>query len=164
MSSENSEKIETVGRSNKTEAVQIRFDARRRFVLEMAARRFNMPLSTLLEEVAADWLVNSQPTILREAEEAFSPFVADRFVMQATVFPDTLTDLERLLWARIKREDSLWYGETTRPCPQVTHDNFDFELLRGKWEEFVNDTLQCKEAQEFHNHLLKSLKVRIRHA
>lgn len=159
---ENVNKIVELGRANKTEAVQVRFDTKRRFVLEVVARRFNMPLATLLEEVTAEWLLKSQPSILSDAEGAFSPFVADRFVMQATVFPDTLTDLERLLWARIKREDSLWHNEATRPRPRVAPDNFDFALLRSRWEEFCKETLDCKEVQEFHNHLLKTLKVRNR--
>jgi hypothetical protein len=151
-----------LGRANKTEAVQVRFDTKRRFVLEVVARRFNMPLATLLEEVTVEWLSNNHSTILTDAEGAFSPFVADRFVMQATVFPDTLTDLERLLWARIKREGALWHNETTQPRPRVTTDNFDFALLRSRWEEFCQETLDCKEVQEFHNHLLKTLKVRNR--
>jgi hypothetical protein len=79
--------------------------------------------------------------------------------MQATVFPDTLTNLERLLWARIKREDALW-NSADRSC--VTADNFDFESLRNRWEGFCEETLDCKEVQEFHNHLLKTLKVRNR--
>lgn len=151
-----------LSKANKTEAVQVRFDAKGRFTLEMTARRFNMPLATLVEQITTNWLSSHQQTIVSDVERAFSPFVADRFVMQATVFPDTLTDLERLLWARIKREDSLWHSETIRPRPRVTPDNFDFVLLRSKWEEFCKETLDCKEVQEFHNHLLKTLKVRNR--
>jgi hypothetical protein len=146
-----------LSKANKTEAVQVRFDAKGRFTLEMTARRFNMPLATLVEQITTNWLASHQQTIVSDVERAFSPFVADRFVMQATVFPDTLTDLERLLWARIKREDALWISDDRS---RVTADNFDFETLRSRWEEFCKETLDCKEVQEFHNHLLKTLKVR----
>lgn len=156
---ESSSKIAALGRANKTEAVQIRVDPKRRFVLEMVARRCNRSLSSLLEEVTDEWLVRTQPTILKSAETAWSPFVADRFVMQAQAFPDTLTDLEGVLWALIKGDDRLWNGVTKRPRPKATETNFDFELLRNKWEALCQRTLDSSELQAFNEHLHRTLKV-----
>jgi hypothetical protein len=161
MSSRNSvgaSKISTLGKASKTEAVQIRFDPKRRFVLEMIARRASRPASNLLEEVAVEWLVRTQPTIGRDAESAWSPIVADRFVMQAQTFPDTLADLETVLWALIKADDRLWNGDTQRPRPKITEENFNFELLRNEWEALCDRTLASRKLQEFNEHLLENMK------
>jgi hypothetical protein len=161
---ESSSKIAALGRANKTEAVQIRVDPKRRFVLEMVARRCNRPLSSLLEEVTDEWLARTQPTILKSAENAWSPFVADRFVMQAQDFPDTLTDLEAVLWALIKGDDRLWNGATKRPRPKTTEANFDFELLRNEWEALCQRTLDSSELQAFNDDLRRNLKTRSNNA
>jgi hypothetical protein len=156
----NASKIAALGKASKTEAVQIRFDPKRRFALEMVARRLSRPVSNLLEEVTNEWLVRTQPTIVENAENSWSPFVADRFVMQAQAFPDTLTDSEAVLWALIKGDDRLWKGDSQRPRPKATEGTFNFELLRNEWEVLCNRTLDSKQLQDFNEHLHRTLKVR----
>jgi hypothetical protein len=152
-------KVAALGRADKTEAVQIRFGAKQRFILEMVTRRFGRPVSHLLEEVVNDWIVRTQPAIVESAGDAYSPFAADRFVMQAQAFPDTLTDLERVLWALIKGDDRLWNGDTRRPREKATETNFSFEMLRNEWEALCQRTLDSSELEAFNEHLHRTLKV-----
>jgi hypothetical protein len=153
-SQDGTSKGSVLGRANKTEAVQIRVDPKRRFTLEMVARRTGGPLSTLLEAVISEWLTNTQPDTCKRVEKGWSPFVADRFIMQSQDFTDTLTDMERLLWARIAMDNDLWRGDTKRPRPKATEANFDFDLLRDKWESLCAQSIESSERQE----LLESIK------
>ena len=154
---------DSMGRANRTEAVQIRFDPKRRFTLEMVARRHGRPLSNLLDEVVNDWLhspVNSD--ILRGAEGAWSPFPSDRFVRQAQTFPDTLTDLEQVLWILIKEDDQLWTGPAKKERPAASSSTFDFKLLRERWQVFCERTLDSKELYDLNEHISTRLKRRKR--
>jgi len=151
-------KIDALGRANKTEAIQLRVDPKRRFVLEMVARRFGKPLSSVLEDVLDDWLTTKQPTILKGAESAWTPFVSKRFILQAQTFPDTLTDMENILWGLTRWDDRFWFGETTRPRPKATEANFDFALLEKEWDELCKQTLANKELQEMREDLREQMR------
>ena len=128
------DKFEALGKS-KTEAVQIRVDAKRRFVLEMLARRQERSLASIVEEAVQTWLQSSQATHLREAEAAWSPFVLERFVRQAQQLPDTLTFGERVLYKLICADSRFWFGRTKQPRPIATKLTCDYGLLEQEWDD-----------------------------
>jgi hypothetical protein len=148
----------SLGKSVKTDAVQIRVDPRRRFVLEMIARRWNRPISTVLEEVIESWIANTQSETLKAGNAAWSPFVADRFVLQHQAFHDVATHLESFLWLLIAQDDRYWNGATKRPRPKATESNFNFELLRSEWESLIKRVNRMKEKEEEHEAMSAVLK------
>jgi hypothetical protein len=138
----------SLGKSAKTDAVQIRVDPRRRFVLEMIARRWNRPISTVLEEVIETWITDIHSETLKAGNAAWSPFVADRFVQQYQAFNDVATPNESLLWVLIAQDDRYWNGASERPRPKATENNFNFELLRGEWDSLIKRVSRMKEKEE----------------
>jgi len=151
---------------SRTETVTVRLDPRLRYLAEIGSRSQRRTLSSFIEWAIEESLskvlvyeppdnvcnpteddyLNERGYLLGAAEVLWDVDEADRFAQLAIRYPELLTFDEQVLWKLIRESKTLWEGgKLPKNKFEVKAENFNFQMLRKYWDEFVAVAQQEKD-------------------
>lgn len=151
-------------RNVKSKFVTVAFDPKRRYALEIAARKNLRTISNVIG-VAVDAMLENEVfdpfgqkvKLAKLLSDIWSPDPAECFVRTAWMLPNLLTYEEEILWKLIRASDDFWLmggmkdgGVLTEP---LTASRFNFEALGEQWDGLKAQAEQLaeKDQKEFVN-------------
>ena len=140
----------TESKATRSQFVTVAFDPKRRFALELLARKDGRTVSNVIGLAVERLLQNEayyeggKPTLMTELlEEIWSPIEADRIVKLADRLPEKLSFEEEIVWVLIQSRQEFWHKSLSEGSSNVSRATFNFERLREQWE-----TLKAEAAKK----------------
>ena len=148
------------GRLERSAIVQVRFDQKLRYAVELASRRQRRTVSSFIEWAVQEAIQkveiekDSTTKVSDALKDVWDPDEADRFVKLASKYPDLLTHDEERLWKAICEYDWVWMLKSDRERDYSLEKNpskVNLKVLRKVFNEFklLIDGVAWKEEKDF---------------